>query len=62
MSANSAQKTNESGVQSDLNRYKQAAELAYRYVRNQAEEQKVKEESPFGDDSKQEPTQDKETL
>jgi hypothetical protein len=62
MNANSAEKTNGSGIQSDLNRYKQAAELAYRYVKNQAEEQKVKEESPFGDDSQKEPTQDKETI
>jgi hypothetical protein len=61
MNANSAAGNNESGLQSDLNRYKQAAEVAYRYVKTQAEDQKAKDESSFGEDTKKEPTQDKET-
>jgi hypothetical protein len=57
-----AAQQNQSSIQSDLNRYKQAAELAYRYARDRVEKQKVKEKSPFGEEDKKEPTQDKETV
>jgi hypothetical protein len=62
MNPNSAAEQNQSGIESDLGRYKQAAELAYRYARNQADEKKVKEESPFDEEDKKEPTQDKEAI
>jgi hypothetical protein len=62
MNPDSAAQQNQSGIKSDLDRYKQAAELAYRYAKTQADEQQVKEESPFEEEDKKEPTQDKETA
>ncbi len=62
MNPDSAAQQNQSSIESDLSRYKQAAELAYRYARNQADEKKVKEESPFDEEDKKEPTQDKEAI
>lgn len=61
MNANSVAQQNQSGIQSDLNRYKQAAELAYQYARNRADDQSAETKSPFEEDNKKEPTQDKET-
>lgn len=62
MNVDSAAAQDDSGLQSDLNRYKQAAEIAYRYAKTKAEDQQSKEESPFGGDNKKEPTQNKETF
>lgn len=61
MNADSAAVQNESGLQSDLNRYKQAAELAYRYAKTKAEDQTTSGDLPFEEDNKK-LTQDKETL
>lgn len=62
MKVNSAAVNDESGIQSDLNRYKQAAEVAYQYVKNREEKPVKEEQSPFGEKEDKEPTQDKESL
>ncbi len=62
MNVDSAALQDNSGLQSDLNRYKQAAEIAYRYAKTKAEDQQSKEESPFEGDDKKGPTQNKETF
>jgi hypothetical protein len=62
MSPDSAAQQNQSGIESDLSRYKQAAELAYRYAKTRADEQQVKEKSPFEEEDKKESTQNKETA
>lgn len=60
MNAESAAVRDESGIQTDLNRYKQAAEVAYRYAKTKAEEKnQQKEQSPFEED-KEETAQTKE--
>jgi hypothetical protein len=60
MNADSADNKSDSGLSFDLNRYKQAAELAYRYARTKADEQTKKENSPFDGETKKEPTNSKE--
>lgn len=51
MNADSAAVRDQSGLQNDLNRYKQAAEVAYQYAKTKAEEKnQQKEQSPFGED------------
>lgn len=62
MKVNSAAVNNESGLQSDLNRYKQAAEMAYQYVKNREEKPVKEEQSSFDEKEDKEPTQDKESL
>lgn len=53
MNTDSAATRDESGIQTDLNRYRQAAELAYRYAKTKVEDEQQKEESPFGEDKKE---------
>lgn len=56
MNTNSVAQQDQSGIQSDLNRYKQAAELAYQYVKKRTDDQSTENKSPFEEDSKKELT------
>lgn len=62
MNPESAAQANQSNIETDLSRYKQAADLAYRYAKNQVEEQKAQEASPFEEEDKKRPTKDKDTF
>lgn len=56
MNPNSAVQQNDSGLQTDLSRYKQAAELAYRYAKDRADKQQPEEKessSPFEEEKKE---------
>lgn len=61
MNSDSAAEQKQPSVEADLNRYKQAAELAYRYAKNQADE-KLKENPSFEEETSKEPTKDKEMV
>ena len=62
MKVNSAAVNNKSAIQSDLNRYKQAAEVAYQYVKNREEKPVKEEQSPFDEKEDKESTRDNESA
>jgi uncharacterized protein YkwD len=52
MANDSAPQQNDSSLKADLNLYKQAADIAYRYAKGKATAETKEEESPFDETTK----------